>query len=152
MIDAVNTLQFIDSMTGHLSWPLAAVVLGLIFRRSVVGLLGRVRRLRWRETEAELTELAEAKQGVQDAVAEAAKPLSGDAPEGEQQYRERIEELMRSSAVLGFRLGRFAYTSAMPEIEITWEDEFSGDDPRISLPLAEMKKKVDFDRFFGNHD
>jgi hypothetical protein len=29
VIDRVNTLQFIDSITGRLAWPLAAVALGV---------------------------------------------------------------------------------------------------------------------------
>ncbi|MDN3356854.1 hypothetical protein [Actinomadura sp. DC4] len=50
----MNTLQFIDSITGRLAWPLAAVTLGIIFRRSVGQLLGRVQKLKWRDGEAEL--------------------------------------------------------------------------------------------------
>src|SRR4051812_39778410 len=30
-IGAVNTLQFVDSMTGRLAWPIAALILGLVF-------------------------------------------------------------------------------------------------------------------------
>ena len=70
MIDAVNTLQFIDSMTGRLAWPLAVLLIGLVFRRPLTEILDRVRRLKWGEKEAEFAELAKATRDVQDAVAE----------------------------------------------------------------------------------
>jgi hypothetical protein len=136
MIDLVNTLQFIDSMTGRLAWPLATVVLGLIFRRSLVGLLGRIRKLRWRESEAELAELAEATQGVQDAVEEAAKPLSQDAGEGERESRERIERLMRSAAAWGFAISKTTDASVLPEIHMSWH----GDQPELYVDESDLRR------------
>jgi hypothetical protein len=67
----VNTLPFIDSMTGRLAWPIAALILGLVFRGPLTSLMNRVRRVRWGEREAELADTAD----VQEAIEELAKPL-----------------------------------------------------------------------------
>jgi hypothetical protein len=119
----VNTLQFIDSMTNRLAWPLSAIVLGLIFRPSLVQLLGRVRRLKWGEKEAELAELAEAANDVQEAVAEAAAPLPDNAEQREAVQRERIERLMRDSAQWGFRIGQTSPDITDAEFVINWDGE-----------------------------
>jgi hypothetical protein len=119
----MNTLQFIDSMTGRLAWPLAVVVLGLVFRRSLVGLLERVRKLRWGEREAELAELAEATQDVQDAVEEAAKPLPEGAGGGGRENRARMERLMRSAAQWGWSLGKSFDWPTMPGVHIGWSED-----------------------------
>lgn len=93
MIDLVNTLQFIDSMTGRLAWPVAAVILGLIFRRSLVGLLERVRKLRWGDREAEL---AEATKKAEEVVEKRARPLLEKADDPEQ-----VERLVQDAARWG---------------------------------------------------
>jgi hypothetical protein len=139
---AVGTLAFIDAMTGRLAWPLAAIVLGLIFRRSLTGLLGRVRKLRYREAEAELAELAEATQGVQDAVEEAAKPLPEDAEEGEQESRERIERLMRTAATWGFTMGKTTDGLALPKMHIRWD----GDQPEILIDESDRRRAEAIER------
>jgi hypothetical protein len=93
------------------------LILGLVFRWSLSGLLGRIKKLRYREAEAEL---AEATQGVQAAAEEAAKPLSEDAEEGERQSRERIDLLMQSAAAWGFFLGQNTTLEEPPEARIIW--------------------------------
>ena len=118
----MSMLQFIDSMTGRLAWPLAAMVLGLIFRRSLSGLLERVRKLRYREAEAELEALAEAERGLQNAAAEAVKPLP-DSSDGERLNRERVEHLLKESAEFGFAMSRATGAASMPNLTIIWHED-----------------------------
>lgn len=118
----MGTLQFIDSMTGRLAWPLAAVLLGFVFRRPLTELLDRVRRLKWGEKEAELAALAEATRDVEDAVEKASRPLPGDAEESSQQNRERIERLVRDAASWGFSVGKVGDRADLPRMSIDWND------------------------------
>lgn len=136
IIDAVNTLQFIDSMTGRLAWPLAAIVLGIIFRRSVGRLLGRVRRLKWREGEAELADLAEATEDVQQAVEEVGKPLPEDETERAAAYRSRIERLVQDAVAWGTKLGEQGWNNAQPSLKIEWD----GDQPRLRLIASDYER------------
>lgn len=123
MIDAVNALQFIDSMTGRLAWPLAAVLLGLVFRRPLTELLDRIRRLKWGEKEAELAVALAATQDVEEAVEEAAKPLPADSEVGSRQNRERIERLVRDAASWGFSVGKVGDRNDLPRLGIDWDDD-----------------------------
>jgi hypothetical protein len=114
----VNTLQFIDAMTGRLAWPIAAVVLGLVFRTPLIRLLARVRRFRWREAEAELAEAAEA---VEEAAKEAAAPLPPGVEESAQENRERIDRLLIEAAEWGFQLAAVRPGPVPPNIRVKWE-------------------------------
>ncbi|GAB3990182.1 hypothetical protein GCM10029978_117380 [Actinoallomurus acanthiterrae] len=127
----MNTLQFIDSMTNRLAWPLSAIILGLIFRRSLTQLLGRVRRLKWKEGEAELAELAAATDDVELAVQEAAAPLPEDEEEREAAQRSRIERLMSDAASLGFHLAQRRPYGPAPQFRINWD----GDHPVLAIEL-----------------
>lgn len=122
----MNTLEFIDSMTGRLAWPIAAVVLGLVFRRPLGGLLARIRKLRYREAEAEL---AEAQEAVEDAAKEAARPLPTEAEEGPQENRERIDRLLKEAAEWGYRLSMTRPSLVPPNIRVSWE----GEQPRLQV-------------------
>lgn len=129
----MNTLQFIDSMTGRLAWPLAAVTLGVIFRRSVGQLLGRVRRLKWREGEAELADLAEARNDVQTAIDDVAKPLPEEESERTATYRSRIQRLVDEAVEFGQKVG----PSTNARLWIDWES----DPPRIFVE-AERSEEI----------
>lgn len=119
VIDRVNTLQFIDAMTGRVAWPLAAVVIGLMFRRSLIELLRRVRKFRVRDVEAELAEETDL---VEEALREAAQPLTDDA-EAEARQRERIEHLLRSAARWGFRISELLPdVNRLPPVKVDWLD------------------------------
>lgn len=108
-------------MTGRLAWPLAAVLLGLVFRRPLTELLDRVRRLKWGEKEAELAALAEATQGVEDAVEAATRPLPTNDEESSQQNRERVERLVKEAASWGFAAGKIG-RAELSDLVIDWDD------------------------------
>ena len=121
----MSTLQFIDSMTGQLAWPIAALILGLIFRGSLASLMNRVKRVRWGDREAELAEAAD----VQEAIEELAKPLPETAGEREHEQIIRIQNLVDSVARAGYRFGVERPNSNPPEAQIAWVDgrpEFQG--------------------------
>ena len=124
-INHVNTLQFIDSMTGRLAWPLAAVVLGLMFRRSLIALIGRIRKFRVREVEAELA-LVEETSAVETALKEATQPPPRDGAYTEMEQRERVERLLESAAQWGFRIrGLFPDSDRLPPVQVAWADDGS---------------------------
>jgi hypothetical protein len=94
-------------MTKSLAWPIAPVMIGLIFTQSIISLLQRVRRLTWRESAAELAETTE---DVQNSIEEAVKLLPVgdqiDEETGERVRRRRIEQLMENAARWGFQIAR----------------------------------------------
>ncbi|GLY81852.1 hypothetical protein [Actinoallomurus iriomotensis] len=116
----MSVLQFIDSLVGRLAWPIVALALGLVFRRPLSNLIGRLNKLRWGEKEAVL-ELAGATSEVEEAVKDAAKPLIEGHPENEEERLQSIERLVQEAASLGFRYGT-AGVKAMPTIGIQWYD------------------------------
>lgn len=138
MIGAVDTLQFIDSMTGRLAWPLAAITLGIIFRRSLGQLLSRVRRLKWGEGEAELAELAEATEDVQQAIEEVGKPLPEEESERDATYRARIERLVQDAAEWGIKLGALGWDTAAPILTIEWE----GNQPHLQVTASDYEDRL----------
>lgn len=119
----MNTLQFIDSMTGRLAWPIAAFALGCLFRVSIRSLIDRLRKLSIGGMAADLAEtaLAQAEADVEEAVEEAAvEPEQGDE-EDERVRRARIERLVQHGAVVGFTYGQARpEATAPPKIAITW--------------------------------
>ena len=125
----MNTFQFINAMTGHLAWPLAAVLLGLVFRRPLTELLDRIRRLKWGEKEAELAAFADATQGVEDAIEAATRPLPANGEESSQQNRERVERLVKEAASWGFEAGKIG-SADLCDLVIDWD---APDRPRVVL-------------------
>ena len=117
----MTVLQFIDSLVGRLAWPIVALLLGLVFRRPISGTLDRLKKVRWGEREAELTELAEKASEVREAVEDISKPLPTDRKESEERNRKRIETLIRQSAEWGFSVGK-AGLKKLPDTEICWEN------------------------------
>lgn len=101
-------------MTGRLAWPVAALLLGLIFRRPVSALIGRVRHVSWGDAEAEL----DATQNVQEAVQDAAR---FHLPEPDPDQKDRIEHAVQEAVNLGFTSGRKTGRSAAPAIQIKWD-------------------------------
>jgi hypothetical protein len=133
-------------------------MLGLIFRRSLVQLLGRVRKLRWGEKEAELAELAEVTREIEEAVNEAVKPLPADTEESDRQSRKRIERLLQYAAEYGFHIGRFTNASSFPKTRLEWNE----DQPRLvpdvdaigdilHYPTAEISLGRAIDEEIRNH-
>jgi hypothetical protein len=119
----MTTLQFIDSMTGRLAWPIVALALGFIFRRPLGTLLARVRTLTWGQTQAKL---ADAANDVQETLEEIAQPLPpGD--DASTAYRARIERVVQDATMWGFRL-RDTGVTQFPKIRILWADR---DRPRL---------------------
>src|SRR4051794_33073976 len=55
----MDLLQFISTMTGHLAWPLAAVLLGFMFREQVRKLLDKMKSLKAPGIEASFAEQAQ---------------------------------------------------------------------------------------------
>jgi hypothetical protein len=126
----VTVLQFIDSLTGRLAWPIAAVILALVFRRPITELIGRLPRLTWGDKEAELAEVAEAKEQVQEAVEQAAKPT----PEGYLPIdRDQLRRILQSTVQLGFKTGRTSAT-APPRLSVEWNEN----EPLVILTLPEV--------------
>jgi hypothetical protein len=120
----VNTLQFIDAMTGRLAWPLAAVILGLLFRTSVAALLGRLRKAVWGDKQAEFGAINSATREVEQSIQKAALPDSAGADGNDAARRERMDRLMRDAAGWGFQLARaFSGAQSMPEFDIEWVDD-----------------------------
>ncbi|MEU8118682.1 hypothetical protein AB0C21_08220 [Spirillospora sp. NPDC049024] len=110
----MDTLQFVDAMTGRLAWPSAALLLGLIFRRPVSALIERVRRLSWGDAEAEL----DATKNVQEAVQDAARY---HLPEPDPAQKERIRNAVQEAVNLGFTSGRKTERVAAPAVQIKWD-------------------------------
>jgi len=77
----MDTLEFIAEMIKALAWPMAAVAVALIFRKSIIELLGRINKgkLGWAELEFE-TQVAEAAKTI--SIAEV-RPESPQPPPAE---------------------------------------------------------------------
>ncbi|MFC5183691.1 hypothetical protein [Actinomadura harenae] len=108
-------MQFIDSMTGRLAWPITAVLLGVIFRRSLGRLLSRVQRVSWGEAQADL---ADATHDVQESL----DGLTQTGPDDEQPdpaYRQQLEQVVHDAARWGFRLHGTGVTE-FPNLRILW--------------------------------
>lgn len=54
--DAMGWFEFISSMTGSLAWPIAAVVIALIFRSQIISLMQRLRELGFGDAKATFSE------------------------------------------------------------------------------------------------
>jgi hypothetical protein len=48
--DGMGGLEFTSSVIGSLAWPIAAVVIAIIFRAQIAGLLKRIRQASWGDT------------------------------------------------------------------------------------------------------
>jgi hypothetical protein len=120
---AVSVLQFIATMTGHLAWPAAAVLLGLTFKRQIRDLMKRLRRLTWRESAAELAEVTE---DLQTSLEQAAQPLPAEAQvsEGdrEAERRRRIEQLLEDAVRWGLLLGK-EHEAEVVSLRVVWHDD-----------------------------
>lgn len=131
-------------MTGRLAWPLTALTLGLIFRRSLTGLFARVRTLRWGDGEAELTSVNEAALELESAARDAEEKLPADATDGELERRARLTAVMERAFAYGFRYGRNSPARAEnPILDVSWDENGS---PRLHLLPSRTKAKwVDLD-------
>jgi hypothetical protein len=135
----VSVLQFIDAMTGRLAWPLTALTLGLIFRRSLTGLFARIRTLRWGDGEAELTSVNEAALELESAAREAEEKLPGNAADSELERRARLAAVMERAFKYGFRYGRNSpVSSENPILDVSWDESGS---PRLHLLPSRTKPR-----------
>jgi hypothetical protein len=55
----MDWLTFISTMTGHLAWPIAVFASAVLFRAQIVRLFASVKKLKWKDFEAEFDESAE---------------------------------------------------------------------------------------------
>jgi len=118
----MGSLAFADSMTGHLVWPVVVLVLALVYRRSIMQLLGRLKRFKWGEGEAELQDIETAANNVEIALQEATAPLPEDSAIKEDELRDRIQRVMVEAVQWGFALGQAPQVRALPEIGVSWDD------------------------------
>lgn len=54
--DGMGWMEFISSLVGSLAWPVAAVVIALVFHKQIAGLLAKVKTLKWGEAAVELSD------------------------------------------------------------------------------------------------
>jgi hypothetical protein len=52
---AMGWMEFVSSLVGSLAWPVAAVIIVVIFHKQIAKLLAKVRKLNWGEASVELT-------------------------------------------------------------------------------------------------
>jgi hypothetical protein len=118
----------------------ATLILGLVLRRPLTGMLDRVQHLKWGDKEADLEGLAEAAQGVQKALEEAARPLPLDREEAEKERKTRIERLMQNAVAWGTHMGRAAEAAevAAPKPKVLWE----GMEPTLMADLSHVELQI----------
>lgn len=107
-------------MIGHLIWPVIIIILALVYRKSLIQLLARIKRVKWGEKEAELGDIAAAASDVEAAIEEAARPLPHDVAEADTQLRKRIEHVMVNSVAWGFALAHIPEVERLPDIAVEW--------------------------------
>jgi hypothetical protein len=90
------------------------------------------------EKEAELAELAEAKEDVQQAIEEVGKPLPDEEDERLAIYRSRMERLVRDAVAWGKKLGSLGWEQKFPSVEIEW----NGDQPHLRLVASDYELLV----------
>lgn len=67
-------LEFISSLVGSLAWPLAAVIIALMFKSQIAALLAKVRKLSWGDSSVELAEQLDKAEDKARAVEPAEEP------------------------------------------------------------------------------
>jgi hypothetical protein len=91
--DPMSWMDFVASLVGSLAWPLAAIIIALLFRMQIAGLLNKIRRLTWGDKALDfagtLDKLETASRDVGPAEADATKP--SHLPD------ERFQNLLRIS-------------------------------------------------------
>ena len=132
----MGTLQFVDSMTGKLAWPFAAIILGLLFRESIISLLSRIKTLRWGEREAELHSSGDIEDTLQTAAREFVSSLPKDAVK-ESFWQDRITHFMQSGINAG-------YSFADPDVEIPPHVivEWENGEPKVSAVIVPSMVEV----------
>jgi hypothetical protein len=129
----VSALSFVDSMTGHLAWPVFAFLALWILRSPLRDLIGRVRHVKWREAEADLDSIVRAGQDVQEAASDTVKEF----PEVDREkLQDSVERLLLTSVEWGFALGKDKWMKELPELTIHWDEEGR---PAISISGAAME-------------
>jgi hypothetical protein len=93
----VDWLQFFASVIGSIGWPVTAVVIVLLLRKAVIGLLPNLRRLKYKEIEAEFGAILE---DAEKDVAELPEPAT--LPQASQEIKghlQAFEPFSNNSAV-----------------------------------------------------
>jgi hypothetical protein len=130
----VTTLQFIDAMAGRLAWPIAAVLLGLLFRHAITTLIGRVRHFSIGDFDAELAAEEHVDQAVQD-VAQHHIDRWGEL--GDEQ-KERIEHVIQEAVNFGFTYGRCPEHINPPKMKVDW----GGERPSVHAERTPMEIRL----------
>lgn len=139
-------LAFADSMTGHLVWPLIVLILALVYKRPIVQMLGRLRRFKWGDREAELQDIATAKTDVEVALQDATERPADATDITEGLLKERIERVMTESAKWGFALAQLPEMRTLPELNIRWREggrpELEARGPAMRAYLTQLATDV----------
>ncbi len=76
----MGVLDFIASMVGSLAWPLAAVVIALVFHKQVGLLLAKVKTLKWGEAAVDFTEKLDKVESAAAAIADQTDSHDSSSP------------------------------------------------------------------------
>lgn len=92
---APSWLSFISNMTNALAWPIALIVIALIFKRPIVEILQKVRKLSYGETSIEL-DIEKAEEQLKEAIPDPVQPEA--SPEIEQRF-DRLVKISPAAAI-----------------------------------------------------
>jgi hypothetical protein len=95
--EGMGWLDFIASIVGSMSWPIAAVVIAFAFRKQISSLLNKIRRLSWGDTSVELATQLDKVETASKSIPE----IDGDVPAPLPDDRfQRLLEISPSAAIL----------------------------------------------------
>jgi len=90
----VNTLEFIQKLTEALAWPITVMIAVFVFRKPIVEMIGRVKKVKVAGLEAEV----EASDFKETLSANSKKLQSIPAPKPESQEATRFDQLLKISS------------------------------------------------------
>jgi hypothetical protein len=95
----MGLLDFIASLVGSLAWPVAAIIIALLFRRQLTGLLNKIRRLTWGDTAVDFADKLDKLENVsrEAATEQPDAPVQHTLPDDRFQ---RLLEISPSAAIL----------------------------------------------------
>ncbi|WP_181307452.1 hypothetical protein [Nonomuraea fuscirosea] len=128
----MSGFQLVASLVSSLAWPVAVVVAVVVLRRPLAATMGRAKRLEAAGVAVELAEVEQARESVEEELAQA------DA-RGASVGNAEIDGLVERAAELGWHLGRLAPHNE-PDVVV----DRSGESPVVrSLSEEVMRKAVE---------
>lgn len=111
-----DILDFISSIMGSLAWPVSAIIIVILLKRSITELLSRLGKLKYGDLEAEFTKgMKEIKENIEESKKNQGTLITGTADvfvDYNKPISEEVEEIARVApeAAIPFAWSRIEYT------------------------------------------